>query len=265
MNRWLRLAAKQYRHELAGYAADVVTCCSRRINFLILSGGRRGSHLLIDLINSHPHVHCDSELLHPGRVRRRIPFLWSYLRGHKRGHGSVTYGFKLSLNQLRLQTDPKQFLSRFHTSGGKIIYLQLTDLLRAAISSMIARQRGRYHDRSANPLDGMAFQIDADELLQRLRRRVQTNHDEAEILREISHLPICYESDLLPGERQQAATDRVFDLLEVKRISVQTDLHRTSPSQLSTINSNYDQLIEHIRQSDLSHLVASIVPGERAA
>lgn len=260
----LRLFAKQLSHELHAYGMDALSGFSRRVEFVIFSGGRRGSHLLIDLINTHPRIHCDSEILHPGRVRQNI-FLRSYLRGNRSLRRDATYGFKVSLNQLRRQADPSRFLQQFQKSGGKIVYLRRVNHFRAAVSSLIARQRGQYHDRDDNPLSGDTFNIDVDELLRRLHNRCETDAEESRLLAGIPHLPVCYETDLLISEQHQVAADRIFDLLGQERVDVETQLRRTSPPELSDVISNFEQIVSAVQRSEFSSLISNDQAAGHAA
>ena len=70
--------------------------------FVILTQWRSGSELLIDLLNCHPDIRCDSELFKEF-VRLRTPkvlFPHWYLDGKSARAGTKAYGCKIMSNQL---------------------------------------------------------------------------------------------------------------------------------------------------------------------
>lgn len=78
-------------------------------DFVVFGMGRSGSTLLASLLNAHPSIHCDGEILSPvywHRRRRplRLPMLrypLFYIRYRQLvaqyRHGASVYGFKLFL------------------------------------------------------------------------------------------------------------------------------------------------------------------------
>ncbi|GAB5441164.1 MAG: hypothetical protein Fues2KO_15130 [Fuerstiella sp.] len=238
------------------YASSLKPGGPDRVHFVLFSGGRRGTHLLIDLINSHTQVQCDSELLHPGRARPRMNSLDRFLDGHRRRSNRPIYGFKTSLHQLEEQTNPQAFLTRFCNSGGKVIYLQRTDHLRAAVSSIIAHRRKRYHDHSANPLAGQTFELDPMEVVRRVQRRISLNDAEANLLASIPHLHLEYERDLLHATIHQQTCNRVFELLGVDHCAVKTTMQKTSPPNLVTLIRNFDSVRAALKNHSLEHVLS---------
>ncbi len=113
------LNAVQYRsREFRAYKRAIVRkSSSPNPKFVLLSGGRRGSLLLIDLINSHPNIYCDGEMFHLNYVKKLV-FPTLYLKGLITRRLKDGYGFKLSLRHLELQQlNPKAYLTGLHNHG----------------------------------------------------------------------------------------------------------------------------------------------------
>lgn len=261
----LRLHLKRRFIETVAYASSLKPGGPDRVHFVLFSGGRRGTHLLIDLINSHAQVQCDGELLHPGRVRPRMTSLERFLDGHRRRSNRPIYGFKTSLHQLEEQTNPQAFLTRFCGSGGKVIYLQRTDHLRAAVSSIIAHRRKRYHDHRADPLAGQTFELDPMEVVHRVQRRISLNEAEANLLASIPHLHLEYERDLLQTKTHQQTCDRVFDLLCLDHRGVNTTMRKTSPPELATLIRNFDLVQAALKNHGLEHVLCNVTAARLRA
>ena len=176
--------------------------------------------------------------------------------------GRRTYGFKLKLHHLATQriADPTRFLGQLHAGGCRIVHLTRRDLLRQALSSAIARQRGApHHANTDRPLRPGPFRIDAGWLLARMRELDTSLRDERATLVGLPHLRLCYEDDLLRAERHQMTLDRVFDWLGVERAPVTTRYLRTGTDRLAELVANLDEIHRALRTSEYAPLVAD--PG----
>ena len=89
--------------------------------FVIFTVGRSGSGLLVNLLQSHAHVHCDDELFQRKLVS---PFL--YLKSKARLARKDVYGFKLNTYHFRIQKIeyPVEFVGKIQRAGYKIISLK---------------------------------------------------------------------------------------------------------------------------------------------
>ena len=64
--------------------------------FVLFGGGRNGSTLLVSLLNSHPDIYCDGEIL-VGKLRS--PF--KHIKRRMQSSPKSIYGFKLLSYQLK--------------------------------------------------------------------------------------------------------------------------------------------------------------------
>lgn len=255
----LRLVGKKIRQKcrvIQGYSNAIISLTpNTKQRFIILSGGRRGSHLLIDLLNSHTDLHVDGAILHT----ETVPVMaWPrlYLHGREHSHRQETYGFKAAINQLKRQRiDPQSFLEEFTQAGGKIIHLNRSNVLRSVVSREIAHIRGRHQDTVDNPLQGQTFHIDCSDLVSRLEDKVSQRESEAELLRNLDHIVINYENDLLLSERHQATCDRIFQYLDRASQPVIASQTKRSPPDLRDVISNYNEVASIVQQAKLGHLL----------
>jgi hypothetical protein len=227
----------------------------RSPNFVVFAAGRSGSSLLMDLLNSHPGVHCDDEIL-----SHRVLSVDRFLAVRAVLAGRAAYGFKLKLHHLTTQRirNPGDFLGRLHAEGCCIVHLARRDLLRQALSSGIARQRLAPHQTGTRGnLRSGPFRIDPGWLLGRMRELDLSLRGERAALASLPHLGLCYEDDLLRAERHQATLDRVFDFLGVESAPVASRYVRTGADRLADLVANLDEIGRALRATEY----AALVPG----
>ena len=167
------------------------------------------------------------------------------------------YGFKVKLYQLRhiQEVWVRPFLRRLQQNEWRIIYLERRNLLRQAISEMVARTRDQWHDTTENPLQGQKVPIDPQQLLQKIEWLAQQAVLEKEILNGVPHLYLVYEDDLLSLQQHQTTADRVFRYLGVEPVAATATFSRTTPDHLADFVENYEQVVEVIQPSKYAHFL----------
>ena len=217
---------------------------------MIFAQGRTGSSLLRSLLNSHPYVRCDGEILNE-KVEDPI----GYVEGLAAKSPQPVYGFKVKIYQLAdaQQVDPRGFLEELRKRSYRIIYLRRTNLLRHVISNEFAVARDSYHDRADGPRP--AIEVNPDKVLTLMRRRQNHLENEAAVLEGFDYLPLEYEQDLLRSDRHQATADAVFAHLGLEPASVATDLFRSVSGSLADRIANYDELSAAVESSEFAHFV----------
>lgn len=216
-----------------------------RTKFLIFGAGRSGSSLLVDLLDSHPSIHCEGEILH-----HRVLFPRRYVHCRASLSQRQAYGFKLlsyQLRQVQRLRQPRLFLEGLHDSGWGIIYLLRRNILRRALSNLYARHRGRFHgmaeDRST---EAGLMQVDLSELLGWMEGIEELNRFEQELLRGIPHLDVVYEDDLQDSGCHQATVDRILQYLGLPPARVKTDLLKVTPPTLSDFVANHEEVVKSV-------------------
>lgn len=262
--RWQRLRRQLgpvTRHIPLGHLVTAAATYSRAAvpglprpstRFLVFAQGRSGSTLLTDLLNSHPQIFCADEIL---TFHRRSPAL--YAHACSVGHRAKAYGFKVKIYQLTEAQglkEPGEFLRQMHASGWKIAHLQRRNVLRQALSAMVAEQRDVYH-LGIGVAGPQPVHIDVDNLLWRADQRRGFCAAEEAALAGVPHMRLTYEDDLLHAETQDATAQRMFSWLGLPPAAVSVRLRKIVPDDLERIIANHDEVVAAVRSSAYAELL----------
>jgi hypothetical protein len=179
----------------------------------------------------------------------RFPYAW--VDAHQRRHPDCHYGFKVKPYQLSVdqQLDPGAWLGRMHGSGWKLIHLHRRNVLRHALSNMVAEHVGGFVFRGAGPAESVGLTVDVDMLLGAMSVREEQAEAERAALAGLPHVSVCYEDDLLKPERHQATLDRLSDALGLPRAQAGTEVRRITTDSLRTTIANYEEVATAVRSS----------------
>jgi LPS sulfotransferase NodH len=251
MGRVRRLAAEAKRRglECYTYLRPLFHSGGASSRFVIFAQGRTGSWVLYDLLNAHPQVHCDKEIL-----AQRVWYPMRYVEGRAASVSAETYGFHVQVRQLRdiQQVSPGEFLRDLHQQNWHIIYLRRLNMLRQSISSLIALSRRKWYDTAPDPLRGQKFEIDCDQLVERLRRREIDLDGERQSLEGLPYMELVYEDDFLDAAHHQATADRVFAYLSLPSVSVETRFVRLGFDNMADYVSNYAEIVSRISHTQFA-------------
>ena len=219
-----------YRH-LARQAPD-------SWRFLIWSQSRCGTTLLTQLLDSHPKIVCERELL-----AKWVPWPEAYVESRRRVHPSQVFGFKVFVHHVitNQRRDPGQFLDRMYDRGYQIIYLKRENLLRHSLSQVLRKATGVTHSTRGNVVR-QSYRIDIDYLMQHMQLRERMWREAELALEGKPHYRLTYEQHLQDDRRHQAAMDNVFSFLGLEHAPVRADLKRINDKKLSDLIENYDEL-----------------------
>lgn len=245
---------------LRAHAATLLRVKPAPHRFVIFGQGRTGSSLLVDLLNSHPDIRCESELYNRDTdVFFSAATMRSYAEGRSRVVPEAAYGFKFKVYQLRDQkvADVPGFVHRFHHDGWKIIYLWRENLLRHALSNAVSMLRGTAHLKKGEKLAKSLypFTMDARVLLEHMDNRAAALREERAILQGIAHLDINYERDLRSPLTRTAALQRTLEFLGMPHYELQTGLQRISAESLREMLANYDEIAAALKARGYEHFL----------
>ncbi len=246
--------ANDFRSEILLYLKALLCLPRHDIKkFVIFAQGRTGSSLLTDLLNNHPNIKCDREILNVAHEGKKL-FPAFYVKSKAKTSKEDIYGFKVKIYQLykdgsklHQNVDPKEFITNLYKSDWKIIYLKRDNIFRQVISSLVAKSKGKYHHTNESELTLPKTKIKPDILLERIRAREKYLCDEKEVLKTIPHLEISYEKDLLKDKGK--IMDKIFEYLEVHPYPVKTNLIRTSKDDLQDYIVNYKEIKDYISKT----------------
>jgi LPS sulfotransferase NodH len=216
--------------------------------FLIITTGRTGSELLVNLLNSHPSIQCNSELL-----LKKVSFPKSYVEMMESLSKNEVYGFKLNTYNFGVQSidQPKLFVDELIQMEYKIISLKRRNLLRQAISRLYAIHRRKYHHKKNQGIQTLPkIIIEPDQLIKELEFFMFHRSLEEDIIEDHSYLQLFYEDHLEAESSHQVAVDEVTKHLAIQTSTVHSNFMKTTPKDLSEIIENYHELEEFIRQTE---------------
>ncbi|GAF97348.1 unnamed protein product, partial [marine sediment metagenome] len=133
----------------------------------------------------------------------------------------------------------------------KIISLRRHNILRQAISDIVAKDRGAHHHRlSDGPLELDKMNIDCNKLINVIKWFEKLSAQESKILENLPHLSIIYEDDLLKTEHHQKTLDRIFDYLGIPSVPVKTQFVKITPNRLSDFVLNHKEIMQTIGEAE---------------
>jgi len=232
--------------------------------FVVLSRGRTGSTLLLDLLRCHPLIHCDGEIL---SHRLFVTSPQELLRSRAAIFASRAYGFKLRPTHCETQRmrEGGAFLAALLAAGWRFVHLTRRDVLRVSLSRLMLAQTKVVHRRLGDrPSDGTPVHIGASDLLSMLARVEREMQTERDLLAPLPHLTVTYEDDLLQEGRRQSTLDRVFDFLDLPSVPVSTRYLRLTTDRLSDFVQNHDELASTLADTEYARLLSGASFDESA-
>ncbi len=264
--RWhpARLSLQGVWTEARVMGASLVRPVNRDVSrFLILCRARSGSTLLTQLLNAHPDITCDREVL-----ARRVLFPRDHLRRLARKSQSRIYGAKLlsyQMAQVQRFRDPKGFLRALHRDGLNFIHVERDTF--AQTLSLAMAQSSRVFHQSRTPGTGKAewqagaapgrgpVELDPADFVRRLSWNSLLLEYERHCLSDLPCLRLRYETDLEDSAAHQATADRIFDWIGARHSTVSGTLRKLLPADPRHIIANYDAVAAAVREAGLDDLL----------
>jgi hypothetical protein len=213
------------------------------IKFFIFTYQRTGSSLLVDLLNSHPQITCDGEILLNKMIAPD-----KYLYYHSRLCTSKAYGFKLQISHLNYQhlTTPKKFVDQLYNDGYQIIKLTRQNLFNAALSLQYAISSQKFHfKRSPKKPKLPKISIEPKKFLDTFQWVIYQKELLDQICNDLPHLDIVYENDLAEINMQQSTINRILDFLGLPHAYVESDYVKGSKQGISQFINNLEEIKEY--------------------
>lgn len=234
------------------------------MKFLILSPPRSGSSLLQELINSHPRIHCEGELLTADWGYLRSEWLAYFLSKYPfpyfeyrrlRAPREAHYGFKYM--SFHLMVNPNKVTRCLKNWGWKVILLSRKDQLAQAVSNLLALRCGVYR-RRLNDAEGNLgqVQLDVGAVAQELRYFEKSAKMLEDICETLDPFRIVYEQDLRESKDWAPSLARLFEYLDVPAHPVSTTLIKSSERSFREQIVDYDALLEYLARVGFEETVA---------
>ncbi len=255
-------ASEAQLHALAsllftGYEKLSINHSSKYKRFVIVSQGRTGSSLLSDLLDQHPLIRCQSELLN-----HKVYFPLSFIQGMSVYYADQCWGFKLKPTQLtnRQKLDAEVFLKDLSDKGFMFIHLTRSNIARRTLSALVGYSRKTYHKLEQNQCL-QPVSIKPELFLSSIKHSLQSQEEENFYMQKIDCLRLVYEQDLLSPEAQETTFKKILDFLELPNAnhSIKSNFMKVSSSNLYDDIENFDELLHHLQQHQLFWAIAQLI------
>jgi LPS sulfotransferase NodH len=247
-----------YAYEAAQHLRPTVRSTPPETRFVLFARGRSGTTLLLSMLNAHPAVEADGEIL-----RRRVLCPLRLVKQYEAQTQSPVYGFKLLSYQLRsLQShlsDRRAFLESLVERGHRVLYLRRRNLLRHALSGLYAEHRRRWHQTATGAAARPAIRVHRDDLFRWLDGSAQLRRFEQEVLDGLPHLSLTYEEHLEDPTRHADTLRRVTGQLDLAPIAPDTSLRKTTPRRLSDLATNPDAVRRWVAASPYARFLSAVL------
>ena len=208
--------------------------------FIVLSRSRTGSNMLLSLLNSHPEIIAEHEILARlnGRDARKV-----VARAYaKQPYYVKAKGFKIFYYHPLDGDSTAVWQDIVGAESIRVIHLKRRNILRTLISRKIAGMKNVWAATSDARLDvgrHKATSFTADELEEGFRR---TRDWEVDGDRRFSRHPLMslYYEDLVRDPDSSLA--EVLDFLGLQHFPLETNMRKQNPERLSDLVTNYAEL-----------------------
>jgi LPS sulfotransferase NodH len=225
--------------------------------FVILAQGRTGSTLLTSLLDSHPQIRCNDELLQ----RPRLAPL-RYVDQVARKATLPWHGWHLKSEQLQWRQGGRPvgpFLDELEARGSKIIYLWRENVLEQCVSMFFAVASGAWHYRKGKQKKRVTeLKIDPEELGKLMDQRNAVLESDRKLLSGREYCEINYERDLRTEEARGAALSRVQEFLGVQYHPLVSELRKSVNRPMHELLQNYDEIAEAFEGTPHAHWVPKL-------
>jgi LPS sulfotransferase NodH len=249
---------KEARHRLAmarAYTASFKQSPEVR-PFLIFTAGRNGSELLSALLDSHPSIVCDGELL--SRRRLNVDRLIAGRIARTKSLGKSAFGFKIKpkdLHEIQRVGDPVEWVKSLADQGWLFIRLRRRDQLQQAISA-IRGSKTRWHFRAGSVPSFEPMKIDPYVVIASMCNLAYYEAQIAELLKGLEHVTFTYEDDLREPTDQAATVGTICGHLGVPDGPTSSDFARVQPRETRLMVTNYDEIADVIRRNEFAQFLS---------
>jgi len=211
-------------------------------------------------MNCHKEIFCDGEIFNRSDYGK-IYFPLTYINlstklatiNQKR-----VYGFKLKIYELAVDQNYKNYqsiLENLHSDGWRFIHLRRSNILRQSISGQIYRAQGFSNTTKSEEIKKIKIKVELIRLLNDMKKRIKFNKIEDEVLKNIPHLSINYENDLINYENHQKTADKIFQYLGLESCKAESTYIKIAYHNIEDNISNYDELYEFLQSKGYDHFL----------
>jgi LPS sulfotransferase NodH len=242
---------------LSAYALSYVVP-SPKPKLIILTSGRTGSTLLVSLLNNHPKILCNGEILARPRLsadrlmKGRSSMAWF---SRKRAYGMAVH--PRHVFEVQRIADPNGWIRRKAAGGWHVIYLYRENRLNQAISMEKSHVQGQWHYRAGEG-GSPPISIEPARVMSALYRFEYEERQIKEMLEGVGHLSFGYESALGDQESQNETLALIYETLGVANVPTTTHLVKSNPPSPREMVNNFDEIAAEARGTRFESLFQSV-------
>jgi LPS sulfotransferase NodH len=218
-----------------------------KIRFVIFGLGRSGSTLLKQLLDSHPEITCEGELLNvadkyvtnPLMLKPIFRFPTQFFALRSLLSKNPVYGFTLLFYQY---SPPAKLIAKLIKKDWKIIRIYRENSLDQSLSHLVAEKTKMWHRLDNHETETPKLIISPEELKARLTIVNKNKETETTLFENFDHLKVVYEDDLKDKDKWAETSRKVFEYLGVNPAPVSASIQKTYPLPYSEIIENYENL-----------------------
>jgi LPS sulfotransferase NodH len=234
--------------------------------FVIYCPPRTGSDLLVSLLDAHPSIRCEGEILATPVTR---PLTWFDGRSALASlRGTYVWGCKIITQHLQWYPNaygpPGELLRALVDRGYTIVHIRRRDWLLQALSLVHAAET-KYHFTAGEDVRFERMTVDTEQLVYFLYAIEEQERLAETSLRGLPRLELCYEDDLRTPERQAATMDRLADVFAIPRVAVESDVVPGAPPTLGERVANLDEVAELLSRTRYARFLQAAVTADGVA
>ena len=227
-----------------------------KIKFIIFGERRSGTTLLKQLLDSHPKIACEGELLNinDGYIKNRLlmKIVWhlpiQYFTYRAAQSNRPCYGFTMLFDQ---HNNMLSLLNILTSAGWKIIHINRENTMQQALSYLVAYKTNHWHLWPGKKTEIPKVTISTCELIERINLFNNNKAIEKQWLTSLDHLEVNYEKNLAEKSQWQQTAENIFDYLGIEPAPVSSTLKKTYPLPYSVIIENYEEVLKSIEKENL--------------
>jgi glycosyltransferase involved in cell wall biosynthesis len=216
--------------------------------FVIVAHARTGTNLIVDLLKQHPNIEVHGECFKDVR-EESCDNIWNGIFD-KKYYKIDAVGFKLFYYHPVYGSDQSIWETLKNNTKTKVIHLTRANILRTIISQKLAHRNNSWcerigSDRAAKKKDVF---LDTSECEQKIRQIICWQNETMKKFENHEVLEIKYEDFV---KDINGSFDRLVKFLGVNHFPAKINLRKQNPEPINELLSNFDDLKEHFKNSDL--------------
>jgi len=213
---------------------------SKYVKFIILARSRTGSTFLEKLLNDHPNIQCEGELLNNLSGRSPKNIINSFFSNKQTS--TLAAGYKIFYYHPNDSDSEEVWNLHLKLKNLKVIHLKRSNILRTVLSKQIASKTKQWsinNNSEKIPIEQKQIKLSIDESIEEFEKTRNWENDFDLKFKNHSLIEITYEN---LTSNTQKELEKVANFLKVKPFKTfKTSIKRQNTEPLEQIITNYQE------------------------